>query len=347
MTAENTQHNNQQATPAIPGAEHTAASTAEGHGGAVPKDQIFSHLLGELGDHPTFNIWGYKIVELPKIFIDNGVHFYSSPKTMEQAGVFTYKEHQVVKKDTGHAPALDLSVSNLVMFQWIAMVVVLIMFFIAGRRAKKNPTAPPKGVQNLLEIMIEFIHDEIVSPNIPSKKAVKKFMPYFIALFFFILSANLIGLIPGMHTSTGALGTTLALAVTAFIIINFTAMWISGVKAWFKHLLGGAPIALAPIMIPIEIISLLVKPFALTIRLFANMTAGHVILLSLVGLIFFFKAAMGVGAGVAISFISVAFSVFMYTLELLVALLQAYVFTILTAVFTGLAIGSHSHEHAH
>jgi F-type H+-transporting ATPase subunit a len=157
---------------------------------------------------------------------------------------------------------------------------------------------------------------------------------------------NLLGLVPGGHTATGALGVTGALALTALIIINATAIREIGIGNWFKHLLGGAPIWLAPIMIPIEIISMFTKPFALTIRLFANMTAGHVVLLSLVGLIFYF-AKLNIGTAVVlggIAPISIAFSVFMICLELLVAFLQAYIFTILTAVFTGLAIGEHSHH---
>ena len=147
---------------------------------------------------------------------------------------------------------------------------------------------------------------------------------------------NLIGLIPGGHTATGSLAVTAALAICAFFVINVTQIKDVGVKAYLKHLLGGAPIALAPIMIPIEILSMFTKPFALTVRLFANMTAGHVVLLSLVGLIFYFKSFI-------VSPVSVGFSIFMYFIEILVAFLQAYIFVILTAVFTGRGM---SHEHA-
>lgn len=317
----------------------------ESHGGEITKDQVFPHLLSELGDHPSFNIWGYKVFDLPKIIVDNGVHIYSSPIAMEQAGLYTYKEHKVVRKDNGLPPALDMSVTNLICFQWIGMLLIIIMFWKAGSKYKKNPNKAPSGIQNLVEMVICFLRDDVVKPNIRSQKAGIYLFPYFIGLFFFILILNLLGLLPGGHTSTGALGVTAALAIISYFVINITAIKESGIGAWIKHLLGGAPWPLAFIMVPIEIISMFVKPFALTIRLFANMTAGHVVILSLVGLIFFFKLANGIGASIAVAPISVGFSIFMYFLETLVAVLQAYIFTILTVVFTGLAIGEHEHEH--
>jgi F-type H+-transporting ATPase subunit a len=165
-------------------------------------------------------------------------------------------------------------------------------------------------------------------------------LPYFLSVFSFILLLNLIGLVPGGHSATGAIGVTAGLAIISFCVINYTAVRESGVGAWFKHLTGGAPLYMAPIMVPIEILSLFIKPFVLTMRLFANMAAGHIVLLAFVGLIFFFKSIFVAPA-------SVAFSVFVYSLELLAAFLQAYIFTMLTAVFTGMAIGDHAHEGEH
>ncbi|HRI30640.1 MAG TPA: F0F1 ATP synthase subunit A, partial [Candidatus Kapabacteria bacterium] len=202
------------------------------------------------------------------------------------------------------------------------------------------------GIQNLLEVLIVFIRDEVVAPNLPARPA-KRLLPYFLSLFFFILILNIFGLMPGGHAATSALGTTIALALTAFLVVNYTAIKESGIGAWFHHLLGGAPAFLAPIMVPIEIMGIFTKPFALAIRLFANMTAGHVALLALVGIIFYFKQLFGASVGYSVTVPSVLFSVFVLCLELLVAFLQAYVFTMLTAVFTGLAVGDHSHDEEH
>ena len=191
----------------------------------------------------------------------------------------------------------------------------------------------------MIETVVVYLRDEVVYPNVKGAAGVR-LLPYFITLFFSILLMNLFGLIPGAHTATGAIGVTAGLAIIAFLVINYTAIRESGIGAWFHHLLGGAPIGLAPIMIPIEFMSLFIKPFVLTMRLFANMTAGHIVLLAFVGLIFFFRS-------IAVAPASVAFSVFIYFLELLAVFLQAYIFTMLTAVFTGMAIGDHAHDEVH
>lgn len=347
----------------------------------MTQQDVYPKLFGEnLGNHRDFSWLGQNICELPVIVYDSheGLHVYSSSSAMVKDGKFTMKihgeDHQlrfatkndlkadhpihwkppIVKTSTIHETAkgmvgtpvtFDISISSLVLFQWFAMALLLIVFAIVGKRYRKNPKKAPHGIQNVVEAVSLFVRDEIVNPNCGTQRAAKALLPYFIGLFFFILAMNLFGLVPGGHTATGSIAVTGALAVVAYFVINITAMVESGVGTWFKHLLGGAPIWLAPIMIPIEIISMFVKPFALCIRLFANMTAGHVVLFSLVGLIFFFKLAMSLTAGIFVAPVAVAFSVFMYMLELLVAFLQAYIFTILTAVFVGLAIGEHSKEH--
>lgn len=193
-----------------------------------------------------------------------------------------------------------------------------------------------------MESVIIYLRDEVVYANIKGAAA-QRLLPYFITLFFSILLMNLFGLIPGLHTATGAIGVTAGLAITAFIVINYTAIRESGIGAWLAHLTGGVPARMWPmwlIMVPIEFMGMFIKPFVLTMRLFANMTAGHIILLAFVGLIFFFKS-------IFIAPASTAFSVFIYFLELLAAFLQAYIFTMLTAVFTGMAIGDHAHDAAH
>jgi F-type H+-transporting ATPase subunit a len=333
------------------GTHDTAEGNHDGgqHGGDIPPSEVFPVLLKGLGEHRELTFFHYHLIDLPVILYDGeyGLKIYPSVNSMSEAGIYTidHQTHKIVKaKDHHQTPSLDLSVTSLVVFQWIAIVIVLVAFFFGARRYKKNQNEAPKGIQNLLEATIIFLRDKVIEPNIGGKHISDRLLPYFIGLFFFILLINLFGLIPGGHTATGALGTTAGLALTALVVINWTAIREIGIGNWFKHLLGGAPWWLSFIMVPIEIISLFTKPFALTVRLFANMTAGHVVLLSLVGLIFYFKS-------LAVAPVSVAFSIFMYALELLVAFLQAYIFTILTAVFTGLAVGEHSHEgeekHAH
>lgn len=312
--------------------------------GELPQSQIFPTLLNQMGEHRELTFFHYHIADLPVIILDksDGLSIYPNIEAMQNSGKYILsKTHKIVKvNNPTESPTLDLSITSLICFQWLAMLILLVAFFISGRRYKKNQLSAPKNLQNLLETIIVFLRDEVVQPNLQNHRLAYKLLPYFVSLFFFILLMNLFGLIPGGHTATGALGTTAGLALTALLVINGTAIKQIGFKNWLKHLLGGAPWYLAPIMLPIEIISLFTKPFALTVRLFANMTAGHVVLLSLVGLIFYLKTLV-------MAAVSVPFSVFMYALELLVAFLQAYIFTILTAVFTGLAIGEHSHEKSH
>jgi len=340
-------------------AQHNAGQTE--HHGADHGDGRFSFdlLLNELGDHHELNIFFGKWEILPVILVDDGLHVYANPHAMEEAGVFTMHHpdapHHIVhttKKDaSGHpaSPWLDLSITNLVAYQFIAIAVVLALFGVARSRYRKNPVAAPRGIQNVLESVVLYVRDQIVGPNVGTAKRTDRLMPYMMTLFFFILTLNLIGLLPGGHAATGALPVTMALALTTFVVVNFIAFKDAGVGSWFKHLLGGAPAYIAPIMVPIEVVGLITKPFALMIRLFANMTAGHIVLMSLVGLIFFFAQEMGTAVGWGVAPVSVLFSVFIYLLELLVAFLQAYIFTMLAAVFVGLALGDHAHDdhHAH
>jgi F-type H+-transporting ATPase subunit a len=314
---------------------HSGNEVSEGSG---KEENPVNEILDGMGDHDVFS-WGPAHLDiLPVIIYDEGeFHFYGNRKSMEEAGEYTNEHHHIVNAKTHETPDLDLSVTNMVAFQWIAMIILAILFFTVSKKAKKNGSNPPKGIQNLLESVIVFIRDDVVRPNIPGK-ASDRLLPYFLVLFLFILVLNLMGLLPGGHTATATLGVAAALAIIAFLVINYTAIRESGIGAWFHHLLGGAPIWLAPLMIPIEIASMFIKPFSLTIRLFANMVAGHTVLFSLMGLLFLFQSLLIAPA-------IVGFATFINLLELLVAFLQAYIFTMLTAIFVGLAIGDHSHEH--
>lgn len=316
---------------------------------AADSNPILDILASGMGDHHGFYLYDQKLLSLPYIFYDddNGLTYYPNAEAVEASTHYSLHHGHPVRKDNHDLhPKFDFSITNFVFLQWMGLIVIGTLFFTAARKAKRNGTRAPKGIQNLLEVLIVFIRDEVVSPNLPDRPA-KRLLPYFLSLFFFILILNLFGLMPGGHAATSALGTTIALALTAFVVVNYTAIKESGIGAWFHHLLGGAPAFLAPIMVPIEIMGIFTKPFALAIRLFANMTAGHVALLAMVGIIFYFKQLFSATVGYSVTIPSVLFSVFVLCLELLVAFLQAYVFTMLTAVFTGLAVGDHAHDEHH
>ena len=202
-----------------------------------------------------------------------------------------------------------------------------------------NPTSRT-DLLNIVETIVVFIRDEVAISNMGP--AGIRYVPYLLTTFFYILLMNLCGLVPYGATATGNIMVTAGLAVIAFIMIQYSAIKSQGLKHYLAHLSGGVHWLLWPIMIPIEILGLFTKPFALCMRLFANMTGGHIVILSLLGLIFIFRSFV-------IAPIPVLFVVGIYLLELFVAFLQAYVFTMLTALFMGLGMKSESKhaEHAH
>lgn len=231
---------------------------------------------------------------------------------------------------------LDFSITKTVVGMLAAALIGLLLFISLGRSYRKSGISHPKGIQSFLEPVVLFVRDDIAIPNIGEEKF-EKFMPYLLSVFFFILINNIMGLVPfpppfGANV-TGNIAVTLTLAVFTFLIIQ-----INGTKTYWKHIFAapGVPFWLLPIMIPVEIIGMISKPFALMIRLFANITAGHIIVLSLVCLIFIFKS-------LAVAPVSVLFVIFMDCLELLVAFLQAYVFTLLSALFISMAVQDEHH----
>lgn len=238
---------------------------------------------------------------------------------------------------------LDMSISRHLFFAWLSMMVVLfVMTRMAAmyKRGIGRDTAPKGLFQNLFETIIMFVRDEIARPNLGVKT--DKFLPYLLTAFFFILFSNLIGLVPYGATATSSLMITTVLAVFTFIITQ-----MAGTKDYWLHIFWppGVPSYVKPILIPVEVMGILTKPIALAIRLFANMTAGHLVILSLIGLIFSFAKMFGPGVGFGVAPISVAFALFVYVLELLVSLIQAYVFTMLSALFISIAIQEHDHAH--
>lgn len=326
-----------------------------------PSDLINSHI----GDSHDFHIadWnGHPIsLSLPVIlWTNNGLEIFSSAqfhhdnsghhaidvngqKLVRYKEVIFYADKfeamSVEERDNGafafDARPLDFSITKHVFSMLMSAIVLFFLFFAVARSYKKNSKAP-KGLAGFLEPLVTYVRDEIAVPNIGTKKYAK-YMPYLLTIFFFIWINNLIGLIPFFPFSSNLTGNIYFTFVMAFI--TFIVTTFSGNKGYWGHIFNtpGVPVWLAPIMIPVEIIGMLTKPFALMIRLFANITAGHIIILSLVSLIFIFKS-------IAIGPIAGAFVLFMTVLEMLVAALQAYIFTLLSALFIGQAVAEHDHH---
>lgn len=237
---------------------------------------------------------------------------------------------------------LDLSITRHLVFAWIIGLICILLFTWMARRYAAGigrETAPQGKVQNALEALITYVRDDIARPNIGVKA--DRYVPYLLTLWFFILGCNLIGLVPLGATSTANITITAVLAIFTFVVTN-----ASGTKDYWKHIFWppGVPLPVKFILVPIEFIGIFIKPFVLAVRLFANMTAGHLVILSLLGLIFSFKNLYGVVGGYSIAPVSVAFALFIYLIEVLVAFLQAYIFVMLSALYIGTAVEEHDHH---
>jgi F-type H+-transporting ATPase subunit a len=240
----------------------------------------------------------------------------------------------------------DFSITKNVATMILAALLLGWLFITVARKYKKNEGKAPKGIQNFIEPFFMFIRDEVTRPMI-GEKHYERFQPFIMSLFFFILFCNLLGLIPffpGGANITGNLAVTMALAVITFLVVN-----LSGKKDYWEHIfwMPGIPAWVKIILTPVEILSLFIKPFSLMIRLFANISAGHIIILSLIGLIFLFKDTGQLGGAPTGIIVGGAFTAFMNLIELLVAFLQAFIFAILTASYIGAAVEEHHHEEAH
>jgi len=302
-------------------------------------------------------------IPLPVILYDNGtINIFSSSNfhhgstsykgykietTGENNGKIVKVKTDGYTTDNNASKPLDFSITKNVLSFFISFFIICWLFISIANSYKKRKGHAPKGIQSLLEPIILFIRDDIAIPSIGTKRY-ERFMPFLLTLFFFIFINNLMGLIPffpGGANLTGNIAVTMVLALITFFITNITAN-----KSYWKHIINtpGVPWWLKfplPLMPIVEIMSLFTKPFVLMIRLFANITAGHIITLGFISLVFIF-GNMNVYLGYGISIISVLFSVFMGLLELLVAFLQAYVFTLLSALYFGMAIVE-EHEPAH
>jgi len=225
---------------------------------------------------------------------------------------------------------IDLTITNHILMMWIVSALLILAFGLSFRRKSMIP----KGLANALEATVVYLRDDIILPNMGTEGM--KYAPYLLTAFFFVLLCNLLGLVPGAATATGNIGVTATLAMLTLIVEQIAGIKKHGVWGNMKHLIpGGLPVFLIPIMIPVELVSMMAKHIALAIRLFANMIAGHITILAIMSLIFIFKSWIIAPAPLLII-------VFCALLEILIAFIQAYVFTILSAVFIGASL---SEEH--
>jgi len=325
-----------------------------------PVEMIMHHI----GDAHEWHVYSYTdskdeqhhiSIPLPIILINNGaLHFFFSSsfhhgESLVKKGDTYYKLYHekiyitdakgTIHYDDNHqiinAKPWDFSITKNVTSMWLSILLILLLFISAARKYKAKPETP-RGLQSFLEPLILFVRDDIAVAQIGKEKA-DRFMPYLLTLFFFIWINNLIGLIPffpGGSNLTGNISLTLVLALITFVVTN-----INGSKSYWGHIfwMPGVPVPIRFLLSIIEFIGLFTKPFALMIRLLANITAGHIIILSLFSLIFVMKS-------VAIAPVSILMALMMFMLEILVAVLQAYIFTLLSALFIGMAVQEAEHH---
>ncbi len=310
-------------------------------------------ILEHIKDDHSWHLWGHTSVALPVIlYTDKGLEFFSSSKLMNHEhepvayqGNYNYKlfegKLRVAKADGTMDEELskkvwDFSITKNVASLLITVLILLLIFLRVGSAYKKRGvTSSPKGLQSFMEPIIVFVRDEVAKPNIGHKYA--KYMPFLLTIFFLILTNNFLGLIPffpGGANVSGNIAFTMTLAVCVFILVN-----LQGNKSYWQHIfwMPGMHWSMKLFLAPIELIGVFTKPVSLMIRLFANITAGHILVLSLICLIFIFKTIFA-------SAIAVPFAVFIGLIELLVAFLQAYIFTMLSAMYIGMATEEHPHH---
>lgn len=335
--------------------EDHATAHEETDEGFSPSDFIFDHILDAYDWHILSYHDFHLSIPLPviiysetkglNVFMFNKFHHAHS----DYKG-FRYETHgenkgkvvEIMEDGSTVLPKLDLSFTKNVLAILISITLLLLVFLSVAKAYTRRPDKAPTGLQNLMEPIILFIRDDIARPSIGEHKY-KKFMPFLLTIFFFIWFNNMLGLVPifpGGANVTGNITVTLVLALFTFGITT-----INGNRNYWQHIFNmpGVPWWIkipVPLMPVIEIIGMITKPFVLMVRLFANITAGHIIVLGFFSLIFIF-GEMSPGLGYGVSILSLAFTIFMSMLELLVALIQAYVFTLLSAIYFGMATEEH------
>jgi F-type H+-transporting ATPase subunit a len=344
--------------------ENTAVEGAEGTHEEKKGINITELVFGHVSDSHEWHLFSLKgenghekpvAFPLPMIIYQPGVgvkvmssgHFEEWTKieggkaiSNEHEGLYIEKHMKEKVLAVDGSKVYDFSITKNVLSMLIG--VVLLLWAMTSAAKKYKSMTAPSGFQNFLEIIIIFIRDEVAKPNLGKKYL--RFLPLLLTIFFFIWINNLLGLLPGGANFTGNIAVTACLALVAFVV-----MMANSNKYFWGHLLNppNVPFLVKCLLVLIEVMSLMIKPVALMIRLFANMLAGHIVILSVICLIFIF-ALLNVYVGSGFVIVSLAFSIFMFMLELLVAVIQAFIFANLTAVFIGQAIEEHhEHDHAH
>ncbi|WP_278034491.1 F0F1 ATP synthase subunit A [Flavobacterium nitratireducens] len=313
-----------------------------------------SHDFSLTQDDETGESWGFP---LPVILWDNGLHIFSSAKfhhgkeVAESNGnyyVINHHDGKIYKTDasgtiheneeTGHPDnvrPIDFSITKTVVSIIAAAILMFFVFTNLAKSYAKNGGIAT-GVGRFFEPLVVYVRDEIAIPNIGEKKY-KKYMSYLLTIFFFVLFLNIFGLTPLGINATGNFTVTFSLALLTFLITNLTAN-----KNYWGHIfwMPGVPKPMRIILAPIELLGVFIKPFSLMIRLYANIFAGHIVLMSILGLMFIFKSWIGSSLSFGLAFV-------LSILEILVAFLQAYIFTMLSALYFGAAVEEHHHEEGH
>jgi F-type H+-transporting ATPase subunit a len=321
-----------------------------------PGDFIFDHIKDTYEWHIITWKGHHVSIPLPVIVYSkqSGLNVFSSSKfhhghesynNFSIAHEGKYKGKVVEQLENGNVVRpIDISITKNILSLFIGVTIMLLLFISIANSYKRAPNKAPKGVQAFVEPLILFVRDDIAKPAIGEHKY-EKYMPFLLTVFFFIWVNNMLGLIPifpGGANLTGNISITLVLALITFVITS-----VSGTKDYWMHIINmpGVPVWLklpVPLMPFIEIMGVFLKPFVLMIRLFANITAGHLIILGFISLIFIF-GNMSPAGGYGISILSIGFSIFMMFIELLVAFIQAYVFTLLSAMYFGMALEKAHH----
>jgi F-type H+-transporting ATPase subunit a len=308
------------------GTDHgTAADHATGDAGGHGEGE---HSSGEVIKHNIeHHLVDLQKLELPGKAIETGDWKIRAP-FLDGMHAATSEGNPIIKwRVDSPAGEAYIPISKHIVYMWLGGALVFLVLMFARRSAGSTR---PRGIGNLVEVFIVFIRDEVVLPNTGAEGL--RYMPFFLTTFFFILGMNLLGMVPFGASATGNLSVTLGLALCSFGLIQWAGIRAHGFGGHFKGLMPhGVPIAVAPILLPIEFLGMFTKPFALCVRLFANMMAGHAVLAAFMGLILVPLLALGI----------VPFAMLLSILELFVAFLQAYVFVMLTAIFVGGSIHQH------
>lgn len=347
-----------------PVAESAPAHHEDEHG--VKPFNAGETIIEHVADSHEWHLWGHTSIPLPIIIFNENTgkldvflssHFEHGAKAYNG---YTLKENQInVEEELGLIPEdvvdtektgnsanlWDFSITKNAMAMFISMLLMILIFVSVARAYTRNQGKAPRGLQSFIEPLILFIRDDVAKVSIGEKRY-QQFLPFLLTVFFFIWINNLLGLVPFFPGGVNVTGSiSIAMVLAGFVLL---ITFVVANKHYWRHVFAmpGVPVGVLVILTPIEILGVFLRPFVLMIRLFANITAGHIISLAFFSLIFIF-GEMNVGLGFGVSILSLVFTIFMGALELLVAFLQAYVFTLLAAIYFGAAVDEGHEIHNH